>query len=136
VIYATRGPANVAGARAGRGGAGDPDRRAVAGADLRLECYDTTRQSFGSWLHFARNATADGTEDSDYAGDFRVDMASGTPTPWTGPLGRCGSSSTASSAHLHPHVPPGPMHLVLQIDRIGAVSGIAAVELDWIRHYR
>jgi licheninase len=98
-----------------------------------LECYDTSRQSFGSWIHYARN----GADDSDYGGDFRVDMSQWHTyaVEWTDDSVRVFVDGRAWHTYLR-HLPQGPMHLAFQINRIGPASGTASVDIDWVRHYR
>lgn len=99
-----------------------------------LECYDTSRQSFGSWIHYAGPS---GGDDSDYGGDFRVDMTQWHTyaVEWTASAVRV--SVDGQVWHVYPdHLPSGPMHLAFQINRIAAVSGEASVEIDWVRQYQ
>jgi licheninase len=101
-----------------------------------LECYDTSRRSFGSWLHYGEGAG--NTQDAEnYGGDFRVDMSQwhNYAVDWSATQVRVFVDGRLWHTYLS-HIPQGPMHLVFQIDRIGAVSGTASVELDWVRHYR
>jgi licheninase len=97
-----------------------------------LECYDTSRQSFGSWIHYSR----DGADASDSAGDAHVDMSQWHTygVEWTAQSVRVLVDGQVWHTYLR-HVPQGPMHLVFQIDRIGPVTGNATVDIDWVRHY-
>ncbi|TNC27833.1 glycoside hydrolase family 16 protein [Amycolatopsis alkalitolerans] len=98
-----------------------------------MECYDPARQSFESWLHYARA----GRDASDTAGRYRVDMT-GWHTyavEWT--RDAVAVSVDGRTWHTYRrHVPAGPMHLTLQIDRVGRVAGAANAEVDWVRTYR
>lgn len=96
-----------------------------------LECYDTARQSFGSWIHYAG---VSGRDDSDYAGDFRVDMTQWHTygVEWTSGAVRVSVDGQVWHTYTR-HIPRGPMHLALQIDRIGRVTGQASAEIDWVR---
>ncbi|GAB2985941.1 hypothetical protein GCM10017788_07800 [Amycolatopsis acidiphila] len=96
-----------------------------------LECYDTTRQSFGSWIHYAGPSDSD---ESDRAGDFRVDMSQWHTygVEWTSSAVRVSVDGQVWHVYTE-HLPSGPMHLALQVNRIGPVSGEADVEIDWVR---
>ncbi len=95
-----------------------------------LECYDTSRQSFGSWIHYAGLSGAD---DSDNAGDFRVDMTQWHTYGIEWSASQVQVSVDGQVWHVYTaHIPRGPMHLAFQIDRIGAVTGPAEVEIDWV----
>ncbi|WP_166459524.1 glycoside hydrolase family 16 protein [Amycolatopsis pithecellobii] len=95
-----------------------------------LECYDTSRQSFGSWIHYAGPG---GGDDSDYAGDFRVDMTQWHTygVEWSPSQVRVSVDGQVWHVYSR-HLPTGPMHLVFQINRIGPVTGTAEVDIDWV----
>lgn len=98
-----------------------------------LECYDTSRQSFGSWIHYAGPS---GSDESDYGGDFRIDMSQWHTygVEWSAAAVRVSVDGQVWHEYTQ-HVPSGPMHLALQVNRIGGVTGEADVEIDWVRQY-
>ncbi|TNC29091.1 glycoside hydrolase family 16 protein [Amycolatopsis alkalitolerans] len=95
-----------------------------------LECYDTSRRSFGSWIHYAGRG---GNDESDYGGDFRVDMSQWHTygVEWTSSQVRVSVDGQVWHTYTR-HIPSGPMHLAFQINRIGPVTGVAEVEIDWV----
>lgn len=96
-----------------------------------LECYDTNRQSFGSWIHYAGPS---GSDESDYGGNFRVDMTQWHTygVEWSASAVRISVDGQVWHEYTE-HIPDGPMHLALQINRIGEVTGEADIDVDWVR---
>jgi Glycosyl hydrolases family 16 len=97
-----------------------------------MEITDPSRQSVEFWLHY-------GPDNSDESGGVQIDATQwhAWAVEWTphGITAYVDGNLWFETTNTR-HLPPGPMHMTIQLDNFGGdLSGGAQMQVDWARQY-